>query len=85
MTTKSILVDRDDVMRHELSLLLAGGKTILPVLVGRAQLPAVDDLPHELKPLVNYQAPNLDNANWAATVRAMIGAIESALKPRPPS
>lgn len=83
------LQDCDDVVRHELSLLLAGEKTILPVLVGGAQLPALDDLPHELKALVNYQAPTLDNANWKTTIRAMIEAIEVALKPRitaqPPS
>jgi hypothetical protein len=78
------LHDRDDVMRHELSLLMAGQKTILPVLVGGAQLPAVHDLPHELKPLVNYQAPSFDNANWTETVRTMIDAIEMALRPRPP-
>jgi hypothetical protein len=77
------LHDRDDVMRHELTLLLAGGKTILPVLVDRAPLPAIDDLPNELKRLVNYQAPSFDNANWVAAVRSMIGVIESALKPRP--
>lgn len=77
------LHDSDDVVRRELSLLLAGGKTILPVLVGGAQLPAMGDLPHELKPLVNYQAPSLDNANWGTTMQAMIGAIEAALRPRP--
>jgi hypothetical protein len=75
------------VLRREVSLLCAGGKTILPVLVGGARVPASSDLPHDLRPLVDHQAPSLDNMNWRATVQAMIDAIEAALTPvqAPPS
>jgi hypothetical protein len=81
------LLQQDDVVRHELAALLGGAKAILPVLVDGAQLPPADALPPELQPLLEFQAPALNNANWDAVVRQMIGAIEQALRhlrPRPP-
>jgi len=74
------LHDEDDVVRHELSLLLEARKRILPVLVEGAQLPAIDALPEELKRLVDHQAPSIDNANWKATLASMIEAIEDVLE-----
>lgn len=72
----------DDVLREELTQLLAGRKrTILPVLVGGARLPTEDELPLPLKRLVEYQAPSLDNGNWVMSLRTMIAAIEAALAP----
>jgi hypothetical protein len=65
--------------------LLEWQKTILPVLVGGAQLPAEHELPEPLKPLLSAQAFSLDNTKWASSLRTMIQVIESALRPCPPS
>ena len=73
------LLHEDDVVGHELTGLLAGGKTILPLLVDGAQLPEEHALPPEVLPLLKYQAPTIDNANWDLVVRHMIDAIEVPL------
>lgn len=77
------LSEDDDPMRGELASLLAEHKRILPVLVDDAQLPADDALPEALRPLLRYQAPRIDNANWQAVSAAMVRAIEEALSPSP--
>lgn len=77
------LFDEDDVVRQELKSLLAGGKTILPLLTDGAQLPPEDALPAEVQPLLRYQAPAINNANWESVVRQMIGAMETLLQARP--
>lgn len=71
----------DDVVRHELRGLLAAGKTILPVLIDDARLPPADALPDELMPLLRYQAPRINNANWDEVMMAMIRAIEAGIRP----
>ncbi|MHB1373082.1 MAG: toll/interleukin-1 receptor domain-containing protein [Thauera sp.] len=73
----------DDVLRFELESLLAGEKRILPVLVDEAQLPFEDALPETLRPVLRYQAPRINNANWQAVSAAVVGAIEEALSPAP--
>lgn len=75
------LLADDDVVRHELRILLAAGKTLLPVLIGDAQLPSAGALPEELRPLLRYQAPRIDNANWQEATAAMVRAIEMAIRP----
>jgi len=80
-TGESRLWDDDDVLRFELESLLAGQKRILPVLVDDARLPPEDALPEALRPLLRYQAPRIDNANWHAVSAAVSGAIEAVLQP----
>ena len=75
--------DEGDVLRFELESLLARHKRILPVLVDDAQLPAEDALPEGLRPLLRYQAPRINNANWQAVSAAVVGACEAVLSPVP--
>lgn len=77
------LYDEGDVLRFELESLLARHKRILPVLVDDAQLPAEDALPEGLRPLLRYQAPRINNANWQAVSAAVVGACEAVLSPVP--
>jgi len=77
------LYDEGDVLRFELESLLASHKRILPVLVDDAQLPAEDALPEGLRPLLRYQAPRINNANWQAVSAAVVGACEAVLRPVP--
>ncbi|WP_341648432.1 toll/interleukin-1 receptor domain-containing protein [Thauera humireducens] len=75
------LWDEGDVLRFELASLLAGQKRILPLLVDDAPLPAEDALPEALRPLLRYQTPRIDNANWQAVSAAVVRAIEAVLSP----
>jgi hypothetical protein len=58
------LDDPDDYVRREVSTALAAGGTVVPVLVGEAALPDVDELPDDLQPLVQRQAVELRDATW---------------------
>lgn len=75
------LWDEGDVLRFELASLLAGQKRILPLLVDDAPLPAEDALPEALRPLLRYQTPRIDNANWQAVSAAVVRTIEAVLSP----
>ena len=77
------LWDEGDVLRFELESLLAGQKRVLPLLVDDAQLPAEDALPETLRPLLRFQSPRIDNANWQVVSAAVVEAIESVLSPWP--
>lgn len=70
--------ENDFMHRHELEPLLNGSKRILPVLIDDAQL---DALPEQLKPLLRFQAPRINNANWQEVSAAVVLAIEEAIRP----
>lgn len=72
---------KDFMHEHELEPLLKGGKRILPVLIDDARLPAEGGLPDELKALLRFQAPSINNANWQEVSAAMVAKIEDALRP----
>lgn len=78
------LHDPDDVVRRELRRLLDGGKAILPVLVGGARPLSVRELPEDLAALAAIQARPLANDGWAATMHALVEAIEVHLQPVTP-
>jgi hypothetical protein len=71
--------DRTDFVRHEVATLLKAGKPVAPVLIDGARLPDGPELPEELLPLLNFQAPALNNANWDAVVAQLIGELERAI------
>jgi hypothetical protein len=49
--------------------------------VDDAQLPPEDALPEALRPLLRYQTPRIDNANWQAVSAAVVRAIDAVLTP----
>jgi hypothetical protein len=46
----------EDLVRHEISVGLTRGLTVIPVLVGGAQMPSTDDLPPEMAGFARCQA-----------------------------
>ncbi len=70
------LANPDDWVRRELEHALTRRVPVVPTLVGDAKLPAKQELPETLKPLVDRQAIELDNGTW----RADLGRLVSALK-----
>ena len=65
-----------DYVRGEIGAALAAKVPVVPVLVGDAQLPAPDDLPEELRPLVNRQAARIRDDSWHQDVDALVRRLE---------
>jgi TIR domain len=74
---RSRLLDPDDFVRREVALGLAGPARVIPVLLDGAPLPAAQDLPAELQPLLQRQALVLDNARYADDLDRLIAAVSA--------
>lgn len=78
-------VDQDWV-RYEVSLALAWGKRVLPVLVDGTEMPARSALPSDLAELTNKIALTLRDTDWESDVDALfeqIGVAASSAKDQP--
>jgi len=73
------LDDPTDFVRLEIELALAAGKSLWPVLIGGAAMPAETALPLSLQPLARRQATILDDAAWKADVDRLIFALRREL------
>jgi hypothetical protein len=71
------LDDPDDVLRLELERALAHDLVVIPALVQGAQLPAAEELPPPLAPLVRRQAIALRDDAWRDDVARLLGRLES--------
>lgn len=72
----------DDPVRWEISKALRDRKKIIPVLVGKADMPSARSLPEELRDLASFQAKRLTSGNWDDDVNALVSSIgEDAAKP----
>lgn len=67
----------DDPVRWELSTALRGSKKIIPVLVGRADMPSARSLPEDLRELVSFHAKRLTSANWDDDARALVASVSA--------
>lgn len=79
-STPPRLTEQDDFVRWEIGMLLKAGKAIAPVLVEGASLPDRSALPDELAPLLKFQAPVLNNANWDVVIAQLIQQLERAIR-----
>lgn len=70
----------DDFVRVELAAALQRGIRVIPVLVGGATMPSVDELPSELTGIVRRQALGLDDGHWNSDVERLAKALRTALK-----
>ncbi|MCB1952702.1 MAG: toll/interleukin-1 receptor domain-containing protein [Zoogloeaceae bacterium] len=77
----------DDYVRMEVSRALGRGIPVVPVLLDDAVLPAEDELPADLRPLVQRHAVRVSDAGWADDVARLIAALTAELgeQRRPPS
>jgi hypothetical protein len=71
--------DPDDVVRYELALAFKIGKTVIPIRLEDARLPARSVLPAELQPLASMSALSLSDERWQYDVATIIQWIERAL------
>ena len=64
-----------DYVRLEVSIALATGKRIIPILLKGAAPPAAQDLPEDIESLSGYQAMTLRDESWSQDVDRLIDAI----------
>jgi hypothetical protein len=72
------LDDENDHVRRELVQALASQVPTIPVLVGGARLPDVDELPDVLRPLVSRQAVELRDESWHDDVARLARSLPGA-------
>ena len=66
----------DDFVRREVSMALATGMPVVPVLVDDASFPSAEELPDELAPLRLRQAVILRDVSWHQDVDDLIRRLE---------
>jgi len=71
--------DPADFVRKEISVALAKGIRVIPVLIGGAEMPVADALTSDLKPLAKRQAMEIRHQHFGADVDAVAKAIISTV------
>lgn len=71
------LDDPDDFIVLEIGSALDQGVTVIPVLVGGAQMPAEADLPVRLRPLASQQAVELSDSRWDYDMQRLVARLQS--------
>jgi hypothetical protein len=74
------LDDPRDFIRLEISTALTRNVRVIPVLVESAPVPAVDELPADLTPLIRRQAVELRDTRWDADVDDLIALLAKILR-----
>lgn len=65
-----------DYVRGEIGAALSADVPVVPVLVGNAEMPAGDDLPDELRPLVHRHAVRLRDDSWHQDVEELLRRLD---------
>ena len=71
------LDDANDYVRLEIASALKRNIPVIPVLVHDAHMPALDQLPDDLKDLRYRNSVELTHARWNSDVALLIGALKS--------
>ena len=69
------LDDEQDFVRLEIATALQRGVRVVPVLVGNARMPGVDELPDPLKALARRQAYELSDRRWDYDVQGLTKSL----------
>ena len=77
------LDDPDDFVRVELETALERGVRIIPVLVMGARMPAIDELPASLAPVVHRHALELSSGRFDGDVGGILDAVQASLTDAP--
>jgi TIR domain len=70
------LSNPNDFVRAEIAAGLRGGPRVIPVLVGGASMPRVEDLPEDLAGLARIEALSIEDTHFHQDVVQLIDAIE---------
>jgi WD40 repeat protein len=69
----------DDFVRIEIESALKQDKRVIPVLVGEAQMPRVEQLPETMRPLARRNAVRLTHERFRADAQGLLKALQQAL------
>jgi hypothetical protein len=69
----------EDFVRIEIEAALRQGKTVIPVLVGGAEMPRKEDLPEALQPFARRNAVRLSHERFKADAAGITNALKAAL------
>ena len=72
----------DDWVRTETALVLNRGIRVIPVLVGGASMPRVEDLPEELRSLTQRQAREIRSNSWDSDVSLLASHLKQIVGQR---
>jgi hypothetical protein len=75
------LHNADDVLRNEIAGALSGSGTVIPVLVGGANVPRADALPDPLKTLVSLQMLTLRDDEWGTGIDTLVERLRVLVGP----
>ncbi len=75
------LDNAQDVLRMEVTEAVSSKGKVIPVLVGGASMPSLDDLPYPLKPLASREAISLRNEEWVPDIEALIERLREIILP----
>lgn len=73
------LDDPEDILRREIIHALQRNVLVIPVLVGGATVPSIDDLPPELKPLGRRQALPISELDFERDLERLIEVVAQEL------
>jgi len=76
------LDDPNDVLRKEVATALARGIRVVPVLVDGASLPRADDLPEDLRPLLEREAHWITLENLQQNIDKLMKTLERDVSPQ---
>lgn len=79
------LDDPEDILRREIIHALQRNVLVIPVLVGGAVVPPIDDLPTELKPLGRRQALPISELDFERDIERLIEVVAQELCVAPQS
>jgi DNA polymerase len=69
----------NDFVRLEIASALRLNKTVIPVLVGRARMPAPNLLPEDIAPLAHRNAIELSHERFAYDIERLVEAMQGAI------
>lgn len=69
----------DDVLRGEIAFAIRHEKPIIPILIGSAKMPQLNQLPEEIQAIVGYHAERLQNENFDADWTRIVQSIKKTL------
>ena len=82
---KARLMNADDWVRIEVATALKRDIKVVPVLVGGAQMPEIEDLPEELYELRSRNAHELSDKRWDHDARLLMEVLRSTLRSSAPT
>lgn len=68
----------DDIVAGEIALALAARVPVIPVLLGGAAMPGVQDMPQRLQALGQHNAFELSDSRWTFDAERLFAAIDAA-------